>query len=245
MRTIWAGKVAVLAFWVISVPARADDRESAVAVVERAIRAHGGEEALNRARAVSRTGEGAMSLSGNTPFTEETILALPDRVRITLDLNKSQRLTLVVNGDKAWQIVNGAAQDVGKERIEEAREDAHVLWLATLTPVLKDPYTLTMLPESSVGGSPAAGVKVTAKGHSDARLYFDLRTNLLVKIERRAREAGVSFNKTYLFSDYKDVDGVKLPLREVVLMEGKKFMERTSATYKILSHVDDAAFAKP
>jgi hypothetical protein len=246
MRKIVAIAMVSVAFGsVAALDVRADDRESPAAVVEKAIKAHGGEEALNKARSLSRTGEGVMSLSGNTPFTEETIMALPGRVRITVDLNKSQRLTLIVNDDKAWQIVGGAVLDVAKERIEEAREEAYVMWLCTLTPLLKSNYTLTSIPDSVVGGSPALGVKVVCEGHYDAKLYFDKQSYLLVKLERHARESGVELTKTYIFSDYKDVDGVKLPIHEVQLIAGKKFIERTSATYKLLSRTDDSAFTKP
>ncbi len=230
----------------ITVFCRADDATSAAAIVEQAIKAQGGADALDRARTLSRNGTGTMSLSGSTvPFTEETILALPDRARITVDLTKGQRVTLVVNGDKAWRAVGGAVLELGKDGVEEAREEVYVLWLATLTPLLKSTYTLSRLPDSSVDGAPVLGVKVSAAGHEDAKLYFDKKTGLLTKIERRAREAGQALNKAYVYGDYKDVDGVKLPSRESELVNGKKFIERTSATYKLLRRPDDAAFTKP
>lgn len=245
MRTTWAA-VAAVAFSGALISAREADPESTRALVERAIQAQGGDAALDRARSLSRTGAGTMTLSGSTlPFTEESILALPDRLRITVDLNKGQRITLVLNGDKGWQLVGGGVLELSKERVEEVREEAYVLWLTTLTPLLKDTYTLAPLPDAAVDGSPVAGVKVTAPGHTDAKLYFDKRTNLLVKIERRAREAGVLLTKTYLFADYQDVDGVKLPARESQLLDGKKFIERSSAKYKLIRRPDDTAFAKP
>jgi hypothetical protein len=246
MRTTWLAAVAAVVCSGVAASVRADDRGAAVAVIERAIKAHGGEEALARSRILSRTGAGNMSLSGKTvAFTEDTVWSLPDRIRMTLDIEKGARVTLVINGDKGWQASGGAVLEMGKERLDEVREEINVSWLATLTPLLKEPYTLTPLPDRTVEGSPAAGVKVSVKGQPDASLYFDKRTNLLAKIDRRARESGLTFNKTYLFSDYQDVDGVKLPAREVQLLEGKKFIERTSAAYKLLSRTDDATFAKP
>jgi hypothetical protein len=246
MRTKWAATLAVVVLSWTAGPGRADDSTSARAVVEQGIKAQGGADALERGRTLSRTGSGTMSVSGSTvPFTEETLIALPDRVRITVDLSKGQRLTLVVNGDKAWQIVGGTVFDLSKDRVEEVREEAYVLWLALLTPLLSDAFTLSPLPDGSVEGSPTAGVKVSSKGHADAKLYFDKRSGLLVKIERRGREAGVLLTKTYVFGDYKDVDGVKLPVRESQLLDGKKFIERTSATYKLIRRADDAAFSKP
>jgi hypothetical protein len=243
---MWAAVVAAVAFSGAAAPARAADGGAARALVEQAIKAQGGDDALHRARSLARTGAGTMTLSGSTvPFTEDTVLALPDRIRMTLEVAKGQRVTLLVNGDKGWRVVGGLPLEMGKEALDDAKEEAYVMWLATLTPLLTDAYTLETIPDGSVDGSPAAGIKASAKGHADAKLYFDKRTNLLVKIERRARELGVSLNKTYLFADYKDVDGVKLPVRESQLLEGKKYIERTSATYKLIRRPDDATFAKP
>jgi hypothetical protein len=244
MRNMWLAAVVALLASAIS-GLGADDAASAVAIVEQAIKAQGGADGLDRARTLSRTGAGTMTLASDAvPFTEETLLALPDRVRLTVE-TKGQRVTLVLNGDKAWKIFGGATLQMSKEGVDEVREEAYVLWLATLTPLLKDTYTLSRLPDASVDGRPVSVLKVSAKGHEDAKLYFDKSSGLLAKIERRGREAGVLLTKSYIFSDYKDVDGVKLPVHESQLLDGKKFIERTSATYKLLRRADDAAFSKP
>ena len=94
-------------------------------------------------------------------------------------------------------------------------------------------------------GQPAAGVKVSQRGHTDATLYFDKETGLLVKIARRAQEAGLMVDKEYLFSAHKEFEGAKLPTKQVEMINGKKFTEVTSFTYKILRRVDESMFAKP
>jgi hypothetical protein len=242
---MWAAAAAFAAFFGTT-PGRAADAPPARALVEQAVRAAGGEAALDRARVLSRTGAGTMFQVGrNLPFTEESVMALPERLRTTLDLDKRYQVTVVLNGDKGWQASGGAVLPMTKERLEEFREEAYVLWLTTLTPLLSDKFTLSPLPDSSADGAPASGVKVTAKGHGDVKLYFNRQSHLLVKIERRAREAGLVVDKTYVLGDYKDVDGVKLPGRQAELLNGKKVIERASATYKLLPRVDEATFAKP
>lgn len=225
---------------------RAGDRETALAVVEEAIRAAGGPEALAKAQMLSRTGSGVMVLSGsNLPFTEETVLALPDRFRMVVHLDKRYLIAVVINGDKGWQVTGGAALELSKERVEEMREEAYALYLASLLPLRNTALTLAPLPDGLVDDLPVEGVRVSSKGHFDAKLWFDKRTHLLVKLERRAREAGLMLDKTYLFSDYKDVDGVKLPVKQIELLNGKKITERNSASYKLLKRVDEATFGKP
>ena len=246
MRTTRLAALAAAVILAAATSGRAGDREQALALVQEAIKAHGGEEALNQVRILSRTGAGTMSAADSSlPFTEESILALPDRLRMSMDLNKRHQVTLVLNRDKGWQAIGGTVFELGKERLDEIREEAYALWLTTLTPLLQTAITLTPVPDISVDGVPAAGVKVTAKGHFDAKLYFDKRSHLLVKLERRTREAGLLLDKAYLFGDYKDVDGVKLPVRQSEWLNGKKLIERTSATYKVLRSVDEKTFGKP
>jgi hypothetical protein len=227
--------------------AAAGEQEDARAVIDRAITAQGGEAALARAKTLERSGSGVMLYVGaEVPFTEETVLALPGRLRMTIDLAKRVRTTLVLNGDRGWLSAGGPAQELGKERLGEAQEEAYVLWVSTLLPLRKEPFTLTPLPDDKGGdGKPAAVVKAANPGHPDVRLFFDKESGLLTRIERRAREAGAELEKTYLLGDYKDVDGVKLPGRYVELQNGRKITERKSTAYKLLTSVDEGQFARP
>ncbi len=242
MRTTLA---AVLVF-VTAAPGYAGDREDALAVVELAVMAHGGADALAKARTVVRSGEGVLYQGGKeAAFTDEMTWNLPEQWRDAVEIQKSIRFTIAVNGDKGWQAVGGTVSDVGPERLKEIREEIYILWLETLTPLQKEGFDLAPLPEIKVNGQAAVGVKASRKGHADAKLYFDGRTHLLVKIARTSEEAGLNLDKEYLFSDHKDFDGVKMPTHVVETLDGKKASELTSASYKFPSKPDDSAFAKP
>ena len=224
----------------------AGDRDDALAIVEQAVKAHGGADALAKARTAVRDGEGVMYQAGKeVPFTDEMTWDLPDRWRDSVEIRKSVRFTIVVDGDKAWQAVAGPPSNVGAERLKELREEIYILWLETLTPLQKDGFELAPLPEIKVNSQPAVGVKATSKGHADAKLYFDTHTHLLVKVERTSEEAGLKLDKEYLLSDHKDFDGVRLPTHVVEILDGKKASELTSASYKFLAKLDESVFAKP
>ncbi len=224
----------------------AGDQEDALAIVEQAIKAHGGDDALAKAHLAVRNGEGVMYQAGKeVSFTDEMTWNLPDQWRDAVEIQKSVRFTIAVNGDKAWQAVAGAATEVGAERLKELREEIYILWLETLTPLKMDGFDLAPLPEIKVNSQSAVGVRVASKGHADAKLYFDTRTRLLVKVERTAEDAGLKLDKEYLLSDHKDFDGVKLPTHVVEILDGKKASDLTAASYKFPSKLDDSLFAKP
>jgi hypothetical protein len=230
-------------------PLAAADRDMALAVIEQAIKAHGGADALTRAQTAVRTSTGTMSLFGkDLAFTDEMTWQLPDRFRLVIDVGTGQdrtHLTLVVNPDKGWQATGGMVVDLGPDRLEELHEEAYVLWLTTLTPLRKTGFELTPLPDAQVGSRQAAVVKVASKGHADARLYFDKDSGLLIKLERRAKEAGLAVDKEYLYGEPKDFDGAKLPTKLQETINGKRFTDLTNISYKFPRGVNDAVFARP
>ena len=245
MRTLWG--FTLLGLVAAAATARAADRDAALAVIDRAIRAQGGADALSRARVVSRTTSGFVMQGGKqVPFAGTTLLRLPDQVRLALTLDKRFPIVTVVNGDKGWQLPpGGSVTELTREHLREIREEAYVWWLTTLVPLRKESFTLTPLPDIKVNGEPAAGVKVASPGHSDVRLYFDKRTGLLARLERRASEVGVLVDKEYLYTDYKTFDGVKLPTKETVNLSGKKWQEAVTESCKFLTHIDEKEFSRP
>ena len=246
MRTILTASFTCACLLAATAHALAGDREDALAIIDQAVKAHGGADGLAKVRTAVRAGEGViLNDETKTPFTDELTLNLPDQWRDSVVIDKKVRFAIAVNGDKGWQAVSGTVTELGPARFKELREEIYVLGLETLTPLQKDGFDLAPLPEIKVGDRAAVGVKVSSKGHADAKLYFDGETHLLVKIERTALEAGLKLDKEYLFGDHKVFDGVKLPTRQMELLQGKKVMELTSASYKFPSKPDEAAFAKP
>jgi hypothetical protein len=231
-------------------PLRADDREDALAVIDRAIKAHGGADALTKAQTAVRTASGTMALfDKDVAFKDEMVWRLPDHFRLTIDVGAAQaktRIQLVITPDKGWQSTGGMVSELGPERLEEMREEGYVLWLTTLLPLKKDPaFELASIADAKANGQPANGVKVAHKGHTDVRLLFDKETGLLVKIERRARDAGQMVDKEYVYGGHKEFDGIKLPTKIQELTNGKRFTDLTEMSYKFPSSVDDSTFGRP
>jgi hypothetical protein len=135
--------------------------------------------------------------------------------------------------------------EVGKEELSDLQEEGYMWWVLTLVPLKDKAFELTTLPDTTVDNRPAAGLKVSSKGHEDIKLYFDRDRGLLVKAERKGKEVGLPVDKAYQFSDYKTFDGVQLPTKYVEFTNGKKFLEVTSITYQFPTRVEESTFAKP
>jgi hypothetical protein len=154
----------------------------------------------------------------------------------------------VVNGDKAAVTINGQPLPLKEQHVAELKEVLHGERVNTLVPLLRDKgYELTAAGEGKLDGRPTLGVKVSSRGHRDIVLHFDKETGLLVKSERQALDLGTlkEIAQEERYSDFKDVDGLRRPLKVTVLRDGKKYMEGEVAQLQFFDKLDDGEFTQP
>ena len=223
-------------------------QESAEAVVKKAIEAHGGAEALKKFPAGQATYKGEMSLFGmDLEFTAKLVYQLPDKMRMEIDTEAGgQKLAIVqvVNGDQAVNQVNGANVPLGEAEKKELLQAAIIQDITQLTPLLEGKkYTIKLEKPTD----DANVVLVTAKDLNDTKLFFDKKTGLLTKVERKglAPSMGEPMEVTEetVMSDYKKVDGMMVPMTVTVNHDGKKFMSMTVTEVKLMEKADAEAFA--
>jgi hypothetical protein len=102
----------------------------------------------------------------------------------------------------------------------------------------------TGFPDVSVDGHELRVIEGTMTGGFRVKLYFDKESGLLVRQVRYANTL-VGLNPTHIeYSDYRFVDGVKLPFRWVTTWtDGQSTMQLTSVQANVA--IDPAKFARP
>jgi hypothetical protein len=149
--------------------------------------------------------------------------------------------TIVLDGDKGW--VNGA--EMNAEQLKEMRESNYAGWVSTLLPLKDKAFTLSSLAETTVGGKPAVGVKVSHQGHRDVKLYFDKESGLLAKVISRVKAEemdGKEVDQETEQQQYKDFGGIKVPKRIVIRRDGKRFVEANIRDWKGAEKLDNSVF---
>lgn len=214
--------------FVLLAPSASASEKEARSLLDRAIQAHGGTDALKKAAAFTATAKGTRHVAGReVAYTRKQQAKLPTQLRQEITLGERVATTVVLDGDKARQIEGGKTIDLKAPRLKELQAEADVLWLATLVPLTKQGVTLSLVKEAKVNGAEAAGLKAVRKGHADTMLYFDKQSGLLVKISRRATLAGKELEQEWVYSGHKSFGGVKRPTKEVQFLAGKKVAELT------------------
>jgi hypothetical protein len=203
------------------------------AIIEKAVKAHGGEDKLGKLQVYRAKMKGTLDAMGLTlDFTSEGLMTLRDRMRteITLDIMGNKVSVIqVFNGQKGWMKIGDDTKDADEDQLKDKT------------------YTLTYLGEAKVGDKPAVGVKVSTKGFREIDLWFDKDSGLLVKSMRPTFDLTARkevMKETYL-SDYKDANGMKHAGKVRIDQDGKKLLEGEITEYKILDKADDSEFAKP
>lgn len=235
--------------WVAAPAAWADGEPRAV--VEKAIRAHGGAGKLAKLRGVRLQTRGTLAAMGMTGrFTAETVTRLPDRCKTTVHLEiNDARITTghVLGGDRSWSVLDGEVEELTGERLAEVRARAHMAHVCFLVPLATDKaFDLTPVGGATVGDRPAVGVRAARAGHADVNLYFDKETGPLAKAEFRGRNLNQEeVLREVVFGGYKDADGLKYATAVRIVYDGRPYMEYEVADVTYDDAIPDAEFVKP
>jgi hypothetical protein len=193
-----------------------------------------------------------LELNGvEVPFTSETIVELPGRLKSDLQLEiqgQEIHVVQVVDGDQGWLSANGQTMELPDPLLGELKETLYASRVETLVPLLREKgFTLSALGESKVDGRTAQGVKVASAGHKDVELWFDQENGLTVKRNRTALDGTTQQEvlQEATFSDYGEADGVKYPKKIAIQQDGKKFLSGEMSDFKCVDKFGAGEFAKP
>ncbi len=220
------------------------------AVIDRAIQAHGGQEALARLKARHFKIRGILFGARAAPFTHELHFQAPRQVRdwFTIDADgKRTSITYGLNGDQGWILSEGQVKPLPEALLAEMKEAAHLACVSGLTGVKGPENQLTPLPAIAVAGRTALGVKLSCRGYRDVALYFDRETGLLVKVEHAVLNPTTRqpMKEERFFSAWHEVSGLKTPTHVEVLRDGKKYMESDVIEMSAMERLDERLFARP
>jgi outer membrane lipoprotein-sorting protein len=232
---------------------RADEKSEGAAIVDKAIKAVGGEAKVAGLHNAVYKFKGQVTEGGGNVELQGTISVRgQDHYRVELEISKggqNMQILLVMNGDQAWISQMGQVQDAPKEVVSALRQAFLAGRAATLLSLLKDKDTqLSPLGEVKVNDKTTLGLKVARKDFKEFDLYFDKESGLIVKCETKFMGPGnqeVDFE--YVFSEPKEHGGLK-HFSKMLLnhkSENKTIVEFELVELKADQKLEDGLFARP
>jgi outer membrane lipoprotein-sorting protein len=220
----------------------ADDSKEATAIIDKAVKALGGEEKLSKIKGMSWKSKGTFTFGENeSHFTGKSTVSGADRLRTDFEGDFGGGV-IVVNGDKGWRKIGDNKVAIeGDGLVSEKRN----LIPATILPLKDKKYKLSIAAEETIDGKAAVGVKVAGPDKKDFTLYFDKQSGLPVRMVAMVEFMGMEFTQETNYSDYKEADGIKKAMKTTVKNNGQKFLSIELSDVKVLDKVDDKDFSEP
>ena len=229
---------------------RADDVDPK-AVLDKGIKALGGEEKLGKSVSYTIKAKGTITFNGNDNEinTQATVQGLDHyRSEFEGEFNGDRiKGVTVVNGDKGWRRFGDNMMELEGDAIANEKRTIYLAVVpATLMPLKGKDFKLEPAGEEKVDDKSAVAIKVTGPDGKDFKLFFDKESGLPVKLVAKVVGfGGDEFTQETTYSNYKDFDGAKKATKLSSKRDGEKFIEQEVTDFKLIDKLPPDTFSEP
>ena len=218
--------------------------QSSEEIISKYVQAIGGKKNLRKIQSLYTESEA--DIMGNPSFQKVTVLN-GKGYKMEMEIMGAV-ITSCITEDGGWSINpmtgGSTAEDMTEDQYDETRSQIFVGGPFTVFGDLG--YKAEALGNETVGNVNAAKVQLTTAGGTSSLHFFDPGTGYLIQSIQESDMQGQMVETVISFSDYKEVDGIKLP-HTVSLDVGGGMFEMISNVTKVEVNktVDPAIFIKP
>lgn len=243
MRTYWFLTLMIALISLFPASVQAEESNAALSLVDRAIAAMGGRTKLAKFKAYTFEAKGVLYVKGReSPLSSDGVAQLPGQIKVT----HNGVVTSMVNGNKGWFVAEDKTLEMTKDELTVYQEQLYEDWVTLLLPLNEKAFDLSLLQESELNGQRTVGVRVSQQDHQDVDLFFDEKSGLLVKTQRVIRSLeGKKVKQETFLENYKDVDGVNVPMKTTRLVDGKKYGMTEVVRIQPTGELPEALFIPP
>jgi hypothetical protein len=219
---------------------QADDSN---AIIEKAIKAFGGREKLEKLHVTEVKTKGTINIGGNEgPFSGQAIVQGLDHYRMQFEGefagNKITGMT-VVNGNKGWKKFGDDVAPLDKDAL---RNEQRMLYLQL---AVSNPNLLTSKGFKVIKADKGA-ITATGPDGKEFTIHYDATTGLPTKLVATVLGfTGEENKQETTYSDYKDFDGIKRATKTVTKRDGEPFLKQNLVEFKVVGKVDAKTFNQP
>ena len=227
-------------------PRAAEKDAAAEETVRRAIKAAGGQRALERMKGPTMwMDRGTFYGTGDAvPFVGQYATKWPHWYRQEIE----GAYTITVNGEQAWVRDANGVQKLAGEQLKERLGQVRAAWSQRLFPLMEKSWRLSSIAGVEVAGRATTGIRASHANCRDLRFYFDKQSYLLLKLETEvvspAHGADPVASESY-FSRHKSFGGGKMPSKLRLFYDQKLIVESETVDYKLGATLDPQHFVVP
>lgn len=228
------------------------------AIIDKAIKAHGGAEKLSQFKVVTAkwTGKHKVENMFYWDAVRTVKYEMPDKIRFDYEVmnpnnNTTFAFSRVVHGKQGWQGTARRTRELSEADVTHITEEFYAHWLASAVPLQDKGFTFSPYGNFQVDGKDAVGVGVAFAGRPTVNLCFDKKTGLVVKSERRTKDPRTQeeYTAESIYRDHKEFQGVmwatgRLDRRDNTDLEEKSGLFELS-DFRASDKLEESSLAKP
>jgi len=251
MQRFLSAMFVVLIAFAMSDSVRADDA-AVNAILDKAIKALGGEAKLSKLQAYSTKSKGVITFGGNeNQLVAEATVAGIDRFRQEFEVEAQGNQfkgVVVLNGDKGWRKrVGDNTIELDADAVANEKRGVYLQVIpGTILPLKTKAFKVETAGEEVVAGKPAVMLKVTGPDGKTFTLTFDKESGLPIRLQAQVIGfQGNEFAQETTYSDFGDFNGIKRAKKIETKRNGEPFGNIGLIEFKVIEKIDPKTFDKP
>ena len=232
----------------LPVPAKAAAApdKGAVDLLRRVVETKGGLEALKGVKTVVAETQTTLQLQqGTLPSRTTTYIIYPDKFRVDAEVNGTETVQ-AYNAGKAWVKSPAGVQDAPPPMVAEFAAGVRRDMIPLLIDAAEGRLTVRAFPDQKGrDGRKMSVLEMSGPGVDRVRLYIDDQMLVAGQAYTRTDPTGRRILSEEVFSDYRVVDGIRVPFEAELLQNGQPILRRTLTKVVLNGPVSATLFTKP
>ncbi len=214
-------------------------------LVSRIVEVKGGLAKLKSVRTVVAEAKTTLRMQqGPLESTTKTYVVYPDKFRVDATV-AGANIVQVYNAGDAWMTDPNGTHDAPPPMKTEFAASVRRDMIPLLVAAAEGTLTAKLLPEQGRDGRALRLLEISGEGITPVRLSVDAAGLVVRQSFSRPGPEGGQMQVEEAFSDYRDVDGIKVPYTAELTHNGRAVLTRTLTAVNFNAPVDSQLFTRP
>jgi len=219
--------------------------DPAAVLIRRIVSAKGGLGGLKRVKTVVADASTTLRMEqGPLASSTKTYISYPDKFRVDANVSGADVAQVYVAGT-AWVKDPSGVHDAPTAMRTDFAASVQRDVIPLLIAAAEGRLTAKLLPAEGSGASAVQVVELSGPQLSPVQLHVDGQLLIVRQVYSTPGPDGQPVKAEEVFSDYRNVEGIRVPFKASVLRDGKPILDRALSRVVINGPLDESIFVRP
>ena len=214
-------------------------------ILAASVEAHGGLEKLNAVKNVVADSQTIRyTPMGQMDLKVVLYQVYPDKMRQNI-VTPQGEISIVFDGEAAFAMSPTGTQPLPPEMVTSLKNAIFRDTVPLLVHLTENDVPIQYAGTGEVDGKPTSVLLVKQPSGEMVKVFISEDTHYVVKLAFRETEQGVTMDIETMFSDFRDVEGVKFAFHVVQNVNGELYTDNRFNSVKLNTELDESLFQEP